>query len=74
MSTSCLEALSLAKGLNQGSSIILAYAPQEICEEVQSATKCQIGTYFLLFSLFLNTFQVPQRMMRSATCGTCAAI
>ena len=62
------------KAIDQGSSIILAHMPQEICKVVQSATKCHRGTYFLLFSLFLNTFQVPQRLMRSATCGTCAAI
>ena len=32
--------------------------------------------YFIIITilLFLNTFQVPQRMMRSVTCGTSAAI
>ena len=46
--------------------------PRWIC---RWGPKCHKGgTYFLLFSLFLNTFQVPQINVWSTTCGTCAII
>ena len=50
----------------QGSSIILVMCNNKFVDEVQSATKVPGTIFFLLFSLFLNSFQVPQRKMQSA--------
>ena len=62
--------ITRCQSLYQGSSIILAHVPQGIC---RCGPKCQKGSYFL-FSLLLNTFQLPQRKVWRAKCGSCAAI
>ena len=42
-------------------------ALEEMALDEMGLDEVAIDPYFLCFSLFLNTFQVPQRMMRSAS-------